>query len=205
MENIKQYPERPKTPSFILGVNHFVQGNNTGGEGYRECNLGACAMLGDYLLGGIFYEAWKAGKIAQPEDSYATVLAKHGDTTDHEAQTRALLEFGIKSYFTRQASLNMVAQSLFLGVPVVLGNKYKAGGHMTLAVGRDAEGFSVMCPYGIRNGSSDSWHEIFTSEQFAKTDHFSWSILNQVVADLGPDAVWARIVTHVNGVPTGLK
>jgi hypothetical protein len=205
METIKAFPQRPKTPEFILDLEHFTQVNNTGGEGYRECNLTVCTMLANYLLGGVYTQAWKSGKIKQPEDLYATQLADYGDTTDHGAQTAALESIGIRSYFSYTASLNDVASSLFCGVPVVIGEKYKADGHMALIVGRDSKGFLVKCPYGIRNGSTDNWIKIFQSEAEAETDHFSWDLLKRIFTDMGPEKGWARFVTHVNGVPTGVK
>jgi len=197
--------KRPTTKEFILPVEHRVQLDNTGGDGYRECFLTSCTMLADYCLDGqLTHQAMQEG-LAEPEDVFAKRLARYGDTTNWSAQIRALGDFGIEAYASRSASLNDVAHSLFCGVPVVLGTAYKSSGHIVLAVGRRSNGFVILCPNGIRRGATSNWVQKFYSEEEAKPDIFSWALLKQVFTDMGAEAGWALFVTTVNGTPTGVR
>lgn len=65
-------------------------------RGWRQCNLTSNTMMADFLL--------------------------DGDTTDHEAQTRALHQLGISSYFSRTLSAEDLLNSLRKGIPVVVGH-----------------------------------------------------------------------------------
>jgi hypothetical protein len=196
--------KRPTTKEFKLNVPQFIQNDNTGGKGYRECFLTSCAMLTEYLLDGELTRRAKAAGYAEPEDAYAVVLDDHGDTTDWGAQIKALADFGITAYASHSASVTDVVTALRCGVPVVLGNAYKGGGHITLAFGVAATGLHVYCPYGIRRGSTNSWEKIFYSDSEARPDFFSLGLLSRIFADMGPEAGWCLFVTHVKGVPTGV-
>lgn len=190
---------------FVLPVRHRTQLDNAGGQGYRECFLTCSTMLADYLLEGALTQSARARGLAEPEDAYAIALSPFGDTTDWSAQVKALEWLGITAYKSATASLDDVAHSLCLGVPVVLGTAYGRSGHIILAVGRNPQGFHTLCPYGIRAGASASWARKFTAESEARADHYSWGLLRQVFTDLGPEAGWALFVTHVNGEPTGVR
>lgn len=196
---------RPTGDTFVLPVQHRVQNDNTGGEGYRECFLTCSTMLVDYLTDGhLTAEVLRKG-LTEPEGVYAMSLANYGDTTDWNAQIKALRSFGIQAYFSDSASLNDVAHSLYCGVPVIIGTKYKASGHIVLVVGRNPKGFTVLCPNGIRDGASNGWISRFFSEKDAKPDSFSWKLLEKVFTDMGDEAGWAIFVTHVKGQPTGVR
>lgn len=196
---------KPTGDTFVLPVKHRVQNDNSGGEGYRECFLTCSTMLADYLLDGeLTKEAVRRG-LAEPEDVYAIALSKFGDTTDWTAQVKALSSIGITAYATQTASLNDVAHSLYCGVPVILGTAYKMSGHIVLAVGRNPQGFTILCPNGIRNAATNSWIQRFWSEADAKPDQFSWSLLKQIFTDMGDESGWAIFITAVNGTPTGVK
>jgi Peptidase_C39 like family len=197
--------KKPTGDSFKLAVKQRVQNDNAGGEGYRECFKTCSTMLADYLLGGQLTDQAKHEGLTEPEDVFAAVLAKHGDTTDWGAEIAALEEFGIKAYSSRSASLNDVAHALYCGVPVIIGTAYKASGHIVLAVGRAANGFHILCPNGIRAGATNGWVERFYSEEDAKPDLFTWGLLKQVFTDLGAESGWALFVTSVNGEPTGVR
>lgn len=196
---------KPSGNNFVLPVKHRTQIDNTGGTGYRECFLTCSTMLADYLLEGQLSDtAANTGK-AEPEDVFAEVLARHGDTTDWNAEIATLQDFGIEAYSSRSASLNDVSHSLYQGIPVILGTAYKSSGHMVVAVGRSPLGFTILCPNGIRNGASNDWICRFYSEAEAKPDQFSWSMLKRVFTDMGAESGWAVFVTKINGQPTGVK
>lgn len=191
--------------NFVLPVKHRTQLDNTGGQGFRECFLTCSTMLADYLLEGALTQSARARQLAEPEDAYAIALSSFGDTTDWAAQIKALGSLGITAYKSCAASLDDVAHSLCLGVPVVLGTAYGQSGHMVLAIGRNPQGFTILCPYGIRAGAASAWERRFASEAEARPDNYSWGLLRQVFTDLGPEAGWALFVTSVNGEPTGVR
>ena len=196
----------PKIPSekyFTLNVPQYIQLNNTGGEGYRECNLTVNAALCQYLTGALD-PSYKSQGFREPEDVYATVLAKYGETTDHLAQTKALRDFGIESYFSYNTNVDELAQMLRLGFPVVMGVDYKSSGHMVLAVGISEQGIIVQCPYGIRAGAHDWWYEKFGQNAHAKQDLFTWGLVKQIFTVNSYDDGWARVITAVNGQKTAL-
>jgi len=196
-------PVIPATKFFKLHVPHYIQNNNTGGEGYRECNLTTHAAVVQYLTGAL--SGHKNQGYREPEDLYGTILAKYGDTTDHSAHTRALKDFGIESYFSYNTDLDELAQILRWGFPVTIGVDYKASGHMVNVVGLEESGFTVLCPNGIRAGSQDWWYERFTQNVHAKPDLFTWDLMKKIFTVNAHDDGWARIITSVNGLPTQMN
>ncbi len=198
-----QPPQVPTDKYFSLKVPHYIQLNNTGGEGYRECNLTVNAALCQYLTGALS-PAYKAAGFREPEDVYATVLARYGDTTDHAAQTKALRDFGIESYFSYNTNIDELGFMLKQGFPVVIGMDYKSSGHMVLATGINEVGVEVQCPNGIRAGGQDWWHERFHQNSQAKKDTFSWHLMKTLFTVNNYDDGWSRVVTAVDGEKTSL-
>lgn len=191
--------------AFTLPVKHRSQLDNTGGQGYRECFLTAATMLAEYLLSDSLSQSAKLKGYAEPEDIYAEILKDFGDTTDWAAQVKTLKKLGLDCYSSKTASLNDVHHALCQGVPVLIGTKYGTSGHIVLVVGRTPQGFEILCPNGIRAGSSTGWIRRFSSEAEARPDHYSWHLLNEIFTDLGPEAGWALFVTAVEGVSTGVR
>ncbi len=194
-------------PVIRLSVPYYSQTNNDWhpgfGDGYRQCNLTSCMMLADFLLEGELTRKAKAEGLREPESFYQQVLAKYGDTTDHNCQTQALHELGIESYYTQQKlSAEDLLLSLGKGIPVVLGVKYKTGGHIVLLVGHDPEHrlWLVHDPYGTRHGASDSY-DVGIGGAF---DAYSYSSFDRIFWDRGIGTGDGRIVTSVRGKPTGL-
>ena len=195
----------PQGDEFELPLRHYAQIDNTGGAGYRECFLTSVAMVADYLLKWRITGQAKQAGMREPEDFYASILAKYGDTTDAGAQLAALDELHIKAYFSTTASITDVVHSLYLGVPVVLGTAYKSSGHMVVAKGRSSSGLTILCPNGIRNGASSNWITRFYSEDQAQPDQYSWGLLKKVFTALGDESGWALFVTEVDGISTNVR
>lgn len=172
------------------------------GPGWRQCNLTSNTMMADHLLGGELSRRASEQGLREPESAYMRVLERHGDTTDHDAQTRALSELGIESYFSRRLSPEDLLNSLGKGIPVVVGFAYKSSGHICLLVGHDParKAWLVHDPYGTRHGYSDSY-DIGVGGEY---DAYSYGTMQQVFWDMGREAGWGRIVTGVKGKPTGL-
>ena len=192
---------------FTIPVKHYTQNNNMGGRGYRECFKTSCTMLADHVTNGKLSKLQKEQGLSEPEDVYQSYM--DGDTTDYTTHERALKELGIDAYFTNTASIADVEKSLDLGIPVPIGVKYKpdtegGGGHWVLVNGRGPSGWDVLCPYGIRDGATDTWLQIFQTEAEAKQDSFSRRLLKAIFTDLGDENGYALFVTAVNGISTGV-
>jgi hypothetical protein len=190
-----------------LPVNYRGQTDNdwhpTFGHGYRQCNLTSCTMLADFLLEGELSRRAAAEGLGEPESLYQKVLATYGDTIDHNAQTRALSDLGIESHYTQQTlSAEDLLLSLRQGIPVVIGVKYKTGGHIVLLVGHDPARrlWLVHDPFGTRHGSSDSY-DIGIGGAY---DEYSYDTFDRILWDRGPGTADGRIVTGIKGKPTGL-
>jgi len=172
------------------------------GPGWRQCNTTSNTMLADYLLNGELSKQAQEQGYPEPESVYMRVVGKYGDTTDHGAQTEALKDLGIESYFSYTLSAKDVLASLNKNVPVVVGFAYKGSGHICLIVGHDPikKVWLVHDPYGTRLGASDSY-EVGVGGPF---DPYSYDTMQQIFWDMGGEAGWGRIVTSVKGKATGL-
>jgi len=172
------------------------------GPGWRQCNTTSNTMLADFVLSGALTTMAKAQGFPEPESVYMRLVGKYGDTTDHDAQTWALKELGINSYFSYALSANDVLLSLKANIPVVVGFAYKGSGHICLIVGHDPDkkAWLIHDPYGTRHGASDSY-DVGVGGSF---DSYTYDVMQQIFWDGGGEAGWGRIVTSVKGKPTGL-
>jgi hypothetical protein len=188
-----------------LNVAYCSQLNNDPaifGPGWRQCNTTSNTMLADYLLQGDLTKKAKEQGFPEPESVYMRVVCKYGDTTDHDAQTQALKELGIESYFSYTLSAKDVLTSLQAKIPVVVGFAYKSSGHICVIVGHDPANktWLVHDPYGTRHGASDSY-DVGVGGPF---DPYSYDVMQQIFWDQGGESGWGRVVTSVKGKPTGL-
>lgn len=193
------------TKLIKLNVPYFMQLDNDPtvfGPGWRQCNTTSNTMLADYLLKGKLSEAAAAKSYPEPESLYMRLVAKYGDTTDHDAQTKALKDLGIDSYFSYSLSPQDLMLSLSYGIPVVVGFAYKGSGHICCITGHDPvkKAYLVHDPYGIRHGTSDSY-DVGIPAAF---DPYPYNTMQLIYWDMGGEAGWGRIVTAVGGQPTGL-
>ncbi|MBC7972095.1 MAG: C39 family peptidase [Verrucomicrobia bacterium] len=172
------------------------------GPGWRQCNTTSNTMLADYLLDGQLTQMAKEQGYPEPESVYMRLVAKYGDTIDHAAQTEALRELGIESYFSYTLSSKDLLLSLNAGIPIVVGFAYKGSGHICVIAGHDPikRGWLVHDPYGTRHGASDSY-DVGVGGEF---DLYSYDVMQQVFWDQGGESGWGRIVTSVKGKATGL-
>ena len=172
------------------------------GPGWRQCNTTSNAMLADYLLAGALTTMAKAQGFPEPESVYMRIVGKYGDTIDHDAQTWALRELGIVSYFSYSLSAKDILLSLKANIPVVVGLAYKSSGHICIIVGHDPaqKVWLVHDPYGTRHGASNSY-DIGVGGAY---DPYSYGVMQQILWDSGGEAGWGRIVTSIKGKPTGL-
>jgi hypothetical protein len=188
-----------------LTVTYASQLNNDPtvfGPGWRQCNTTSNTMLADFLLKGELMNKAKAQGFPEPESVFMRYVAKYGDTTDHAAQTKALKDLGIDSYFSYTLSAKDVLASLKANIPVVAGFAYKGSGHICLIVGHDPtkKVWLVHDPYGTRHGSSSAY-DVGVGGAY---DPYTYDTMQRIFWDQGGEAGWGRIVTTVKGKPTGL-
>lgn len=182
-----------------LNVKYMCQVDNESGYGYRECCMTSNAMMAEYLTQG---RLTREANGRQPEDRYGDYLAPYGDTTDHSANTSTLKDLGIDSYWSYTLSREDVLKSLNAGIPVVVGVAYKSSGHILLIIGYEDTTFIVHDPYGLRNGSTD---EYITIGSGGDSDRYSFTLMDAILFDGGPNSGWGRIVTAINGKSTGMR
>ena len=88
-----------------LDVTYQSQNDNASGTGYRECFSSSCAMVAMYY-----------GKIAN-DDAYNIHRAKFGDSTDAQAQVRALRALGLEANFITNATTADLKRQIDKGRP----------------------------------------------------------------------------------------
>ena len=197
-----ELPKVVKDKDVKLDVPYFYQRDNWTkyhGPGGRQCNLTAHCMAAEYLLKGEIGRRSKTKGYHEPEDYYGEILAAYGDTTDPQAHTPTYRDLGLTSYFTYTASIKDLIRCLDQGVPVPMGVAYKASGHYVCAVGHRADGVYIHDPFGIRMGLTDNY-----DPSPGKYDFVTWDWLQAKWVDQGSEAGWMRVVTDVNGTPTGI-
>ena len=116
----------------------------------RTCNSSSCAMV---------LEFFKPEGVVN-DDQYIKKLIDggYGDTTDHQAQGRLLVDYGLKSTWHTNMSIAALEKEIRAGRPVVCGILHRGsesaptGGHMIVVRGLTSSGdFRVNDPYGSCN------------------------------------------------------
>lgn len=170
------------THPIHLNVPYYPQTDNyTDPEG--TCNSSACAMCLEFLKPGTL----------KSDNEYLKKVLQIGPSTDHIAQTKALLSYGVNSRFDYNLSFNDVDRSLVNGKPMVLGILHRGtlsaptGGHMVVVIGRTDDGDYVFNdPYGSLNDS-------YTSSVYnGKGVIYKKSVLEKRWTIDGPNSGWGR-------------
>ncbi|MDJ0516303.1 MAG: C39 family peptidase [Trichodesmium sp. MO_231.B1] len=187
-----------------LDVPYFSQLNNDTyhfGPGSRQCNLTSCSMFLAALKPELKHES-KIEHFKEFESFYGETLYKYGDTTDHDAETKALRDLGVETCFSYTLSHADLIRCLKAGYPVVLGLAYKGSGHMVVAAGYnlDKKEIYIHDPYGVRHGASNSY-DIGANGAY---DPYSFATLEQIWLDLGTEAGWGRYPISIDNKKTGL-
>jgi len=133
---IKTYrTPKAKDTTNPLDVPFQSQLDNASGTGYRECFSSSCAMVAMYY-----------GKI-ENDDAYNLVRQKYGDSTDAQAQLRALRSLGLEANFITNGSTSDLKAAIDAGRPVPVG--WLHHGHVTAPSGGGH--YSVVCGYTDSN------------------------------------------------------
>jgi hypothetical protein len=189
-----------KPTKIVLPAKYYYQTDNPSGYGYRECNGTSNAIMLNYLLNGQLDATAAKNKIAQPESIYLDVLKRYGDTTDHNANTEALNQFGIDSYWSTSLTFDDYYLSIRNSIPMVLGLDYKTAGHIVCGVGFELrDKIIVHDPFGAREGTTDYW--LSNLPEAGKLDVYSIASMTKLWL-VGGSGGWGRVVTRIDGIPT---
>jgi len=130
-------------PPIRLTVPFESQLDNASGTGWRECFSSSCAMLARY---------W--GLVAS-DDAYNGVRARHGDTTEVQAQLATLRGLGLRAHFWSCGRRVDLDREIRAGRPVAVGWLHRGqvhrpeGGHWSVIVGvTDRDHFLMHDPNG---------------------------------------------------------
>jgi GH24 family phage-related lysozyme (muramidase) len=169
-------PAQPKPPAAKahpnpLPVPYFDQMLMSDGEGWRECFSASCGMLAKF---------W--GKCAD-QNAYNAIRQTYGDTTDAQAQLKALDHLGLDASFRMDGTLAMLKAEIDAGRPVAVGWLHhgsstapSGGGHWTVVIGYDATGVIMNDPYGscdLVSGGYPGGGNPY--DQLGHSDHYSYT------------------------------
>ena len=123
----------------ILQVKYFPQRDSATTHALRMCFSSSCAMMADFLKPD-------AIQVAQQEDDYymRNYVFKYGDTTDPNAQIKALRDLGVTAQYRQNLSEADIIAQIDKGIPVPIGILHhgpvsapRGGGHWVCIVGYD--------------------------------------------------------------------
>ena len=136
-------------PNPLVGVPRFQQRDSAQlAQRDRTCFSSSCAML---------LEAIKPGTLkgANGDDQYLAVVQRFGDTTDSNAQLRALAHFGVTARLVQNADFQLIEQQINRGIPVPCGYIHRGpvqrptgSGHWLIVYGHTTSHVVVNDPWG---------------------------------------------------------
>jgi len=136
-------------PNPLVGVPRFSQRDSAQlAQRDRTCFSSSCAML---------LEAIKPGTLKGPngDDQYLQVVQRFGDSTDANAQLKALAHFGVTARLVQNADFQLIEQQIKRGIPVPCGyihrgpvDRPRGGGHWLIVYGHTPTHVIVNDPWG---------------------------------------------------------
>ena len=141
---ITTYRDKPKVVTTNpLNVPYQSQNDNASGTGYRECFSSSCAMVAMYY-----------GKV-ENDDAYNLVREKYGDSTDAQAQVRALRSLGLEANFISNGTTSDIKAAIDAGRPVPVGwlhhgssSAPSGSGHYSVVIGYNKKAWIINDPNG---------------------------------------------------------
>ena len=132
-----------------LKVPYFSQRDSQlAGQATRMCFSSSCAMLVATLRPGVLQGA-------NGDDAYLKRVQQYGDSTDAQAQLKALQSYGINAKFRQNCSWGDLEQQIAKGVPVPCGFLHhgsssapSGGGHWLIVIGTTPTAVIVHDPWG---------------------------------------------------------
>jgi GH24 family phage-related lysozyme (muramidase) len=135
--------EQQPQQGILLRVPYEAQNDNSSGTGYRECFSSSAAMVARFY-----------GKVSS-DDAYNKIRAKFGDTTDSQAQVKALQSLGLEARLRTNCNAAVLEAELRAGRPVMVGWLHKGpitaptgGGHWSVVIGCTSAAFIHNDPNG---------------------------------------------------------
>jgi GH24 family phage-related lysozyme (muramidase) len=136
-------------PNPLVGVPRFQQRDSAQlAQRDRTCFSSSCAML---------LEAIKPGTLqgANGDDQYLAVVQRFGDTTDANAQLRALAHYGVSARLVQNADFQLIEQQIARGIPAPCGYLHRGlvdrptgSGHWLIVYGHTPTQVVVNDPWG---------------------------------------------------------
>lgn len=187
-------PERQadKAAAVDLPVPFFSQLDSATDQGWRMCFSSTCAMAVEYLKPGVL-------KGSQKDDYYLKKVQQFGDTTDYQAQLKALQAFGIKASYRQNLDLSDLKAQLEKGLPIPIGVLHKGpssaptgSGHWLLVVGMTESSLIVNDPFGEMNVASGGYL------QNTNGKHLKYSLKNLLPRWTieGPGSGWGILLSR---------
>jgi GH24 family phage-related lysozyme (muramidase) len=180
-------PPLPMQQGVLLDVPYEAQNDNASGTGYRECFSSSAAMVARYY-----------GKIAN-DDAYNKFRAKYGDTTDAQAQIKALSALGLTARFITTCTVGLLEAELDAGRPVMVGWLHKGpvtaptgGGHWSVVIGYTPTAFIHNDPNGEANLVAGGYANT-TKGKAVTYSRTNW--LKRWLVE-GPNSGWALLVSR---------
>ncbi|MDX2232352.1 MAG: C39 family peptidase [Leptolyngbyaceae cyanobacterium bins.349] len=179
-----------------LRVPYYSQRDNRSAEWWRQCNTSSHAMILNFL---------KPGSVASDDDYFQRFVQPNGDSTDWTVHTNALKRFGIDSVYRQDLDFADLEKSLELGFPVAIGVLHNGpiasptGGHVLVITGMDKDKsvFYANDPWGVGFRYTN-----FNGENVEYP--IQPSLDRRWLAD-GDKSGWGRLITAIDGKPTGLS
>ena len=172
---------------ILLRVPYEAQNDNASGTGYRECFSSSAAMVAKFY-----------GKVRN-DDAYNKIRAKYGDTTDAQAQIKALQSLDLAARLRTNCNPAVIDTELQAGRPVMVGWLHKGpvgaptgGGHWTVIIGATSGAYIHHDP----NGEADMVNGGYVNHTKGAGIAYSrknW--LRRWEVD-GPGTGWAMLVSH---------
>lgn len=127
-----------------LSIAYESQHDNEGGEGYRECFSSSCGAIARFY------------KRVADDDAYNVIRRGYGDTTNPQAQVRALRHLGLNARFITNGSPEILRSEVRAGRPVAVGWIHKGAlpnglwgdGHWSVVSGFNNAQVIHQDPYG---------------------------------------------------------
>lgn len=188
-----------------LKVPYYTQVDNRS-QAMRTCNSSTHAMLLNYL---------KPGSVKSDDDYWKKFVQPYGDSTDHNVHTQALREHGIESLWRTDLDFEHINRSLNVKIPVAIGVAHRGnvytpiGGHIILVVGRKDGGNARSINddvYYVHDPLGAGFE--YTSVTLGKGAYQEYPVIPSLVNRWqveGARSGWGRVITAIDGKPTGLK
>lgn len=180
-----------------LKVPYYSQHDNLR-QPARTCSSSTHAMILNYL---------KPDSVASDDEYFQKYVSPYGDSPQWSVHTEALKRFGIESVFRTDLDFDDLFHSLELGYPIVIGVCHKGpitqpdlnSGHVLAIVGMNrADGVFY---------ANDPWGEGFeyTNKNGQGVQYPIYPSLERRWLVDGSKSGWGRLITAVDGKPTGLS